>query len=62
MFRVVRDRSVLLGAFVYVCVCNKVVFFASYFSCQKTYVKSLTVSNGLVNCTSLVVDKRDELD
>ena len=36
----------------YMCVCGK-VFFESYFSCQQAYVKSLTVSNGLVNCRAL---------
>ena len=36
----------------YMCVCGKVLF-ASYFSCQQSYVKSLTVSNGLVNFRAL---------
>ena len=36
----------------YMCVCGK-VFLAAYFSCQQSYIKFLTVSNGLVNFRAL---------
>ena len=42
-----------VGVRLYMCVCGQ-VFFASYFSCQQSYVKSLTVSDGLVNCRVFV--------
>ena len=35
-----------------VCACGKVCF-VSYFSCWQAFVKSLTVSNGLVKCRAL---------